>query len=173
MRATNLSAPPPTFSSNPPTACNSFLSCCVPLHARIHTYRLPLPCLLCWVPLPICEPTLAIGFFFILYAHPPFSLALTSHMLVSLCLSNSYLLACILYKPYQIHLPHAARSPTFFACPPTRPAHLLGSSSRSVHCTEKVGMGFCRGRPCQHPCKEIYPLFACIPCQVPTSHYCC
>ena len=35
------------------------------------------------------------------------------------------------------------------------------------HCTEKVGMDFCRGRPCQHPCKEIYPLFAGIPCQVP------
>ena len=35
------------------------------------------------------------------------------------------------------------------------------------HRTEKVGMDFCRGRPCQHPFKGIYPRFAGIPCQVP------
>ena len=35
------------------------------------------------------------------------------------------------------------------------------------HRMEKIGMDFCRGCPCQHPFKGIYPLSAGIPCQVP------
>ena len=44
---------------------------------------------------------------------------------------------------------------------------VVGLSSELLHCTEKVGMDLCRGRPCQHPFKGICPLFCRYPLPSP------